>query len=85
MAVARLPVALGKLLVQFWVLKTLFTWGTVGYLLSGRHEEVVFESWLRGTGKSRGNDAFWVAVLWSLSLIDGFLINLTLIGVPTHS
>lgn len=82
---ARLPVALGKLLVQFWVLKSLLAWGAVGYLLSGRREEVVFEGWLRGTGKSGGNNVFWVVVRWSLSLIDGFLINLTLIGVPAHS
>ena len=40
-------------------------------------KEVAFEGWSRGTGKSGCNDAFWVVVRWSWSLllISGFLIK----------
>lgn len=40
-------------------------------------QEVVFEDWSRGTGKSGCNDAFCVVVhwSWSLLLIGGFLIK----------
>lgn len=50
-------------------------------------KEVVSEGWSRGRGKSKCNDAFWVAVRSSRSalLIGDFLTSLTVTGVPTRS